>query len=451
MTIRKRLGISYMVLVLFPFSLFISTSYVMTQNYILKLDQLKENVQSEYFLQGLYSILSNSPQKLLEDEVVKDLINRTHSPDFISAYITIDGQLYKSIGDMRKIDLRDLHDHRYINSWRFILDDGRVGNIHFLNNISTTKSFPLIFFFPILFYVILISLLSYITSSTITRPLKRLKIAATSIKNEEFDIDLRYKGDDEIHSVFAAFDDMRIRLKDIVHKQLNYEKNRVELISNMSHDLKTPVTAIKGYIEGLRDGVANTPDKVKRYHETIYKKVNLLDKLIEDLFLYSKLDLKTLNFSFQCIDSKAFIQDIVEEVTFENESLEIGIEMDDTPLFINADPIHLQRVVHNIIGNAVKYNDKETCRINISLRPVSDMLRLSFEDNGIGINQKDANQIFKRFYRSDPARSSSKEGSGLGLAISKQIVVEHHGEIFANSNLKEGLTITIKLPLYNKA
>lgn len=447
MTIRKRLGISYMVLVLLPFSFFISSSYAMTQNYILKLDKLKDNVQSKEFLDSLYIILSKHPEQLLDDNVVIDLFKKTHSPDHISAYVTIDGQFYKSIGDMSKINLKDLHDHRYINSWRFHLDDGRTGYIHFLNNFSAPKSFPLIFFFPILFYVILISLLSYITSSTITKPLKRLKIAATSIKNEEFDIDLRYKGDDEIHSVFAAFDDMRIRLKDIVHKQLNYEKNRVELISNMSHDLKTPVTAIKGYIEGLRDGVANTPDKIKRYHETIYKKVNLLDKLIEDLFLYSKLDLKTLNFSFQRVDSISFIKDIVEEVTFENEKLEIDIETEDVPLYISADPIHLQRVVHNIIGNAVKYNDKERCKINISLRPVGDMLRLSFEDNGIGINQKDANEIFKRFYRSDPARSSSKEGSGLGLAISKQIVVEHNGEIFANSNLKDGLTITIKLPL----
>lgn len=450
MTIRKRLSISYIVLVLLPFSLFISTSYVMTLDYVLKLDEQKNRVQTPDFLNTLYRTILEDATSLLEDETIDELIQLTTIPNQVSAYITLDGVFHKSFGDVSSLNMKDLHDHRYVNSWKFILNDSREGMIHFIHSKKEPKSYPFSFFFPILFYVIFITVLSYITSSTITRPLKRLKSAANSIKNEEFDIDLRYSGDDEIHSVFTAFDDMRIRLKDIVQKQLKYEKNRVELISNMSHDLKTPVTAIKGYIEGLRDGVANTPEKIKRYHNTIYKKVNLLDKLIEDLFLYSKLDLKTLNFNFQPIDSRAFLQDIVDELAFDSKNLKITLLGSNTPLIVHADPLQLQRVVHNIVGNSVKYCNKECCEITITLEKIEDQVQIEFQDNGVGIEAHEVSKIFKRFYRSDPARSSKKEGSGLGLAISKQIITEHNGIISAKSSSSDGLTITITLPLYNK-
>ncbi|MBN2619171.1 MAG: HAMP domain-containing histidine kinase [Spirochaetales bacterium] len=447
MTIRKRIRLSYIVLVTAPFFLFLSASFFVRDAYIAKLARLKLTVQTQEFNNQLYKFLGNNPDDLLIKENLETLINLTKYPENITAVVEVNQKFHAYAGYIDSNIAVHFIDQKFVNYWLFNLRDGTFAELYLIDRSAIKEIFPFAIFVPILVYMIFISILSYYTSITITVPLKKLKDAANSIKNEDFDIDLTYRGDDEFGSVFTAFNDMRVRLKHIVHQQLKYESNRAELMSNISHDLKTPITAIKGYIEGLKDGVANTPEKVERYHATIYKKVNLLDKLIENLFLYSKLDLKTLSFNFQKLNLNLFLKDIIDEVLFESSSLNIQLKSQGD-IYIKGDPIQLQRVVHNLIGNSIKYNDKEVCNIDISLKIDGNSARASFSDNGIGVHQKNCNNIFERFYRSDPARSSCTEGSGLGLAISKQIIEEHKGSIYANSNLKEGLTVTFILPLW---
>ncbi len=144
--------------------------------------------------------------------------------------------------------------------------------------------FPLLFFSLLVILVVTNSVLTYLVSRSIIRPLNRLKKAAEEIKEGNLDFSVESASRDEIGQLSNAFEEMRHQLKVSIERQLRFEENRKELISNISHDLKTPITAIKGYVEGIQDGVADTPDKMDKYVRTIYAKADSMDHMIDELF-----------------------------------------------------------------------------------------------------------------------------------------------------------------------
>ena len=236
---------------------------------------------------------------------------------------------------------------------------------------------------------------------------------------------------------------MRLRLKESAGEKIESEDNNRELITNISHDLKTPITAIKGYVEGIMDGVADSPEKMEKYIKTIYNKANDMDRLINELTIYSKIDTNRIPYTFLRLNVADYFNDCVEEVGVELESK--GIELNYTNLVdsqtrIIADPEQLKRVINNIISNSVKYMDKEKEKsiIDIRILDEADAIKVEIEDNGRGIAAKDLPNIFDRFYRSDSSRNSSKGGSGIGLSIVKKIVEDHGGYIYATSKEGEG-------------
>jgi len=301
------------------------------------------------------------------------------------------------------------------------------------------------------FLIVFISISIYISrkiTNEIIRPVERLKQAAAQISEGELDSVITEEGEGEVLELCKALEQMRIKLKESISLQQKYDSNRSFLVSSISHDLKTPVTSIKGYIEGILDGVANTPDKQKAYLLTAHRKTILIHTMIEDLLLYSKLDLRQLPFHMQPIDFAAYITDGVQEhynlMQMKNLKLELQInELKERHVLLDGD--RFMRVVQNIIDNAIHYNDKESPELTIMLRETYTSLVLEVKDNGIGINQEDTERIFDRFYRSDKARSV-ETGSGLGLAIVKQIVEEHKGEIWVKSSEGIGTSILISLP-----
>jgi signal transduction histidine kinase len=243
---------------------------------------------------------------------------------------------------------------------------------------------------------------------------------------------------------------MRSQLQQSIRLQLQYEENRKELVSNISHDLKTPITAIKGYIDGILDGVADTPDKMDKYIRTVSNKAAEMDGLIEQLFLYSKLDLKRQPFSFEEISPRAFLSDWSEELRFELEKQDIMLEADIRPapeIKILADREQFKRVLGNIIQNSVKYMDKEEKRIRLHAESDDHTLRITIEDNGPGIDAEALPYIFDRFYRAEQSRSAETGGSGLGLAIAKQIMEGHGGDIRAESEPGHGTRLVLLLPI----
>ncbi len=273
----------------------------------------------------------------------------------------------------------------------------------------------------------------------IINPIHKLQVAAQSIKAGNLDFTVEAEGKDEIGELCRNFEEMRFRLKESEEEKLEGERENRVLISNISHDLKTPITAIKGYVEGIMEGVADTPEKQDKYIRTIYNKANEMDTLINELTLYSKIDTNRIPYNFSRINVADYFEDCVEEVGLDLESKNIRlnyIDYADKDVLIIADPEQLRRVINNIINNSIKYLDKEQGFINIRIRDVGDFIQMEFEDNGKGIPAKDLPHIFDRFYRADASRNSSTGGSGIGLSIVKKIIEDHGGKIWANS--KEG-------------
>ena len=279
-------------------------------------------------------------------------------------------------------------------------------------------------------------------------PIGKLQEATKQIRDGNLDFTLDVEDDDEIGQLCQNFEEMRIRLKESTEEKIQYDKESKELISNISHDLKTPITAIKGYAEGLMEGVASSPEKRDKYIRTIYNKANDMDRLINELTFYSKIDTNKIPYTFSKINVANYFRDCVEEVGLELEArgIELGyFNFVDEDVMVIADAEQMKRVINNIIGNSLKYMDKKHGIINIRILDVGDFVQVEIEDNGKGIGQKELPYIFDRFYRTDSSRNSSKGGSGIGLSIVKKIIEDHGGKIWATS--KEGIGTEIHFVL----
>lgn len=301
--------------------------------------------------------------------------------------------------------------------------------------------------------IVYTSMSAYIARSItkgMIRPIERLEQVAIQISQGELNSIIPEEGDGELLELCKALEQMRIKLKESIYLQQKYDENRSFLVSSISHDLKTPVTSIKGYIEGILEGVANTPEKKHQYLLTAHRKTILMNTMIEDLLLYSKLDLKQMPFNKQPSDFVNYISDGVQENIELLKAKKVKLEtkfndIHDRMVYLDGD--RFMRVFQNIIDNALHYNDKPQPCITIKLRETYSSIILEIKDNGIGMKEEDTNQMFDRFYRSDQARTVDT-GSGLGLAIAKQIVEAHDGSIWAKSQEGIGTSLLISLPKY---
>ena len=300
------------------------------------------------------------------------------------------------------------------------------------------------FFSSVLILFITGGMLTAWVYRSILWPIGKLQEATKQIRDGNLDFTLDVEDDDEIGQLCQNFEEMRIRLKESTEEKIQYDKESKELISNISHDLKTPITAIKGYAEGLMEGVASSPEKRDKYIRTIYNKANDMDRLINELTFYSKIDTNKIPYTFSKINVANYFRDCVEEVGLELEArgIELGyFNFVDDDVMVIADAEQMKRVINNIIGNSLKYMDKKNGIINIRILDVGDFVQVEIEDNGKGIGQKELPYIFDRFYRTDSSRNSSKGGSGIGLSIVKKIIEDHGGKIWATSKLGIGTEI----------
>lgn len=287
----------------------------------------------------------------------------------------------------------------------------------------------------------------------VNTPLKKLSEATERIKNEDFDFELNETGKDEISELCRDFEEMRKKLKTQAEEKETFDRQSKELISNISHDLKTPITAVKGYVEGIMDGVADTPEKMDRYIRTIYNKANDMDRLINELTFYSKIDTNRIPYTFNKINVREYFDDCVEEVGLDLESKNIELSYFNSvenDVLVIADAEQLKRVINNIVGNSIKYMDKPKGYISIRVKDVGDFIQVEIEDNGRGIAAKDLPAIFDRFFRADASRNSSKGGSGIGLSIVRKIIEDHGGKIWANSKLGCGTVMYFVLRKYQE-
>ncbi|WFR55866.1 HAMP domain-containing sensor histidine kinase [Anaerocolumna sp. AGMB13025] len=280
----------------------------------------------------------------------------------------------------------------------------------------------------------------------ITNPLAVLSEGAKRMKEGNYSEPVKYKGDIEFEYVCEAFNEMQEHITEANAKKESYEKMRVEMVAGISHDLRTPLTAIRGTIKGLKDGVATTPELREKFLDTAYKRTIEMDLLLERLFYFSKLETGNMPLFFEKTEWSEYLEAYVKryELSIENESLKINLKDVKTGLFSKIDREQMERILDNILENSKKYAETDKLEITINIFDEHAYVVLEISDNGGGVSEDKIPHIFEQFFRGDESRNI-KEGNGLGLYIVKYLVNAMGGLVDAeNSN---GLTIRIRLPI----
>lgn len=281
-------------------------------------------------------------------------------------------------------------------------------------------------------------------------PVESLKRAVFQVTQGNYDVQVASQAVPEIADLIEAFNQMSSRLKESEVLKQKYETNRKELIASISHDLKTPITAINGFTDGILDGVANSPEKQEAYIRIIQQNARYMNRLIDDLLLYSKLDLQKLNFEYSPLPFRAYMNELFSELKLETEENGVNMTFEnhlDSDVILSLDSRHFTRAIRNIVANALTHGHAQTPCITFELSGTPEMLMLCIQDNGPGIPPEQLEHIFDRFYRADSSRNSASGSSGLGLAIAREIVQAHQGIITAQSIPGQGAKLCISLPV----
>jgi signal transduction histidine kinase len=296
--------------------------------------------------------------------------------------------------------------------------------------------------------VLMNKLLTQFVFGKILSAMDTLSGGAHEIRDGNLDFRIDYSHGDEFAPVCGDFNEMAERLQMAAQARLKDEMSRRELFAGISHDLRTPLTSIKAYVEGLEKGVASTSEARARYLGTIKSKADDLEHIIEALFLFSKLDTGEFPYSMERADLSAAVADITGEAAAEYAAmgLDITARADENPVWVNIDVSQLRRVMINIFENSLKYKTSRRGRLDVSVSRAGDTAVLALTDDGPGVPVDAADKLFDMFYRLDLSRSDPSKGSGLGLAIAAKVIENFGGAIEAKNALSSGLSIIIKLP-----
>ncbi len=283
----------------------------------------------------------------------------------------------------------------------------------------------------------------------IITPIEELRQGVDEIAGGNYTVRVKCRFPNDLGLLVASFNEMAHKLQQGEKMKAEYEENRKALIANISHDLKTPITSIQGYIEALLEGPIESAEKREKYLTIIHHNVDYLNRLIDDLFLFSKLDMQKLDFYFDRVGIRDYLKDLMEEYRLELADRGIQFEFRDG---LTGDPHvlldgkRLYRAVDNIIRNAIGHGPEQGLSLRIKLYRQATWIAMDIEDNGPGIPEEKLPYIFDRFYRIDTERSKDYQGTGLGLAITKELVQAHGGEVAVTSRRDEGTCFTVLLP-----
>lgn len=467
-SLKYKLAISHISMILIPLILLgiaelvwheINTQYATPQETRTD-DVLKQSIA---LTSELDSIINSGAHDKLSDSSYLQKLNQSIDQRFFYVIVEKSGKidyvpdridrakLLSSLYDLKSGFTAGHHGY-YLLKYRDIqFSDNSVGSIYLLApDRPKGPGIEWIFFAAVLLGLIINFIISYRVASNIITPLGTLNKATTEIARGNLDHAIEIPSEDEVGELCRSYETMRRQLKEARTLSESYENNRKELIANISHDLKTPITSIRGYVQGLMEGVASTPEKESKYIQTIYSNAVQMDRLIDELFLFSKLDLKQLVFDFEAVNIEDFLHDCVEDKGYDLENKGISLSFNSiypSRALVWADRQRLQRVINNIIVNVEQHQDpdKELATLEIVLSENDNEAIIEIKDNGQGISQENLPYIFDRLYRGDPARTRQSKGSGLGLSIAKQIVEAHGGRIWARSEIDVGTSIFFTL------
>jgi signal transduction histidine kinase len=481
MSIKTRLLLSYMAMTFIPIVLFALISTTLVSAFYKDMAGTRDGRgmpafwetanQRRDLIAGVKFMTKNDPDRFNDNEFLKstdEQLNRVHSglvvmkdnrTGFTSPFVN---RLDLNTTEIKEMQRGQTHGRwgksRFsVEKYDITLSDDTTGTVYIFSDLypffkEARKFFPLLVLSLLLVIGLTNGILTYLVSRSFIKPLYTLKHAAEQIKKGILAHEVKLDRRDEFGELGASFDEMRARLNESIHLQLQYEENRKELISNISHDLKTPITGIKACVQGIQDGIADTVSKRDKYINMIAKKADDMDQLIDELMLYSKLDLKRLPFDLKPLDIRGYLQNYIEELRLDPRMEDIKITFSsssDRPVLIMGDHEKLSRVMMNIIDNSLKYMNNEQKEIKVELFDDEAKATVHIWDNGPGIDSEELLHIFKRFYRTEPSRNTESGGTGLGLAIVKQMVEGQGGTVWAESQLGEGTSIYFTLPKIN--
>ncbi|ABR46880.1 integral membrane sensor signal transduction histidine kinase [Alkaliphilus metalliredigens QYMF] len=481
MTIKWRLRISYIAMLIIPCILMLIGGWLLSEvldyggNYELleNHNPLEKTLDiSQQMLGVINRQILEDPDQLANQDYIKQLESGValsnagmiirkddeiiHVPEFLEERkneITL--LPFKGEGIQGESILGNPKEMIQMRLYDFYFSDSSEGSVYLVVNTlplraGLLKLRKLFTIFSLLALGLTNGILTILVYRSIITPLKELQYASNEIREGNLDYTIDNHFHDEFGEAIKSFEGMRGKLKESLESQQQYEENRKILISNISHDLKTPITSIKGYIEGIKDGVADTPEKMDKYIGTIYKKAEDMDHLIENLFLLSKLDLQKLPFDFKVFDIVGYLKDIGEELNFDlkKKQIQLSLKLPEENIMINADGNNLRRVITNVVDNCIKYADRTPIEIHLTLKNRKEDVLVEIQDNGRGISKEALPHIFDDFYRADPSRNANTVGSGLGLAIFKKIIEEHDGTVWIESEVNQGTRVYFTLPKY---
>lgn len=267
-----------------------------------------------------------------------------------------------------------------------------------------------------------------------------------SFSNDHMDIRMNTEGTDEMAHIAKAFNAMADRLEKSYQEKERYESNRKKLVSDISHDLRTPLSSVLGYAEMLQNEIYDSEEEKAQFIDIIHRKAVYMEELLSELLEYSRLEMGTLVLNKVSMNITEMIRQILIEYipSFEREHYALEVELPETAVVGQWDEIRLRRVMHNVIGNALKYGMAGK-KLLIQLMEEQNDVTLIIKDYGNGIDEEDLKYIKERFYRGDRARNSKIGGMGIGMYITDEIIRLHGGEFLIESQKGQGTTVKIKL------
>lgn len=351
--------------------------------------------------------------------------------------------------------LHQQHDElrRYFRYSRYIRPGGFLLNLiilYILFQWAGTKTIGILFAILIIIKEILQFLFLRRLEKRILKPIDKLRRGVEEIAEGNYNVQVEYDVRNDVGRLVSSFNEMARKLSESEKIKLEYEENRKMLVASISHDLKTPITSIQGYIEAMLDGTVNREENLEKYLEIISRNTAYMNKLIDDLFLFSKLDMQKLDFQFEKVNIRAYMNDLMEEFKFELEEKQFRFYYEDKTgkdCYVNIDRKRIHQAIRNIIANAVKYGPEKDLSIRVEMHGQEDFVYIDIKDNGPGIPADKLPHIFNRFYRIDSERTKDLMSTGLGLAIAKELAEAHGGGITVTSREGEGSCFSIAIPM----
>lgn len=457
--------------ILFKLKAFFAAIIILLTLTILYLSQIMYSKNSVYPTANKGRILTSSAKAEIEKCILAEDFNSNVNCNYKYAAVDLNGKiLMSSITEYKNNSVVNLKEFIQYDS-RFSLKNPELVKYNEPLIANNKQQGTVIFYIPkkeflinqpvyetilelspvIIFLIIIISLTIYLCvfgKKNILVPLKNLNESARRILTGDFSYKIKYDYDNEMGCFCHDFEAMRDELKFSKEKETAIKSNEKELLACISHDIKTPLTAINGYVSGIKDGIVKDREGIENYCSIILKRVKMLSKLLEDILEHSKAELNQMNINLCEFYSRDFFENRLEDLSVEIQSKGLKyIAPPETPdLVLKGDKKRISEVLYNLVSNSIKYS-KENGEISIYFETEKNHLKVYVKDTGIGIASADIPNIFNKFYRGEKSRNQNISGSGLGLSISKYIVEAHGGFINCIESSAKGTTMCFSLPL----